>query len=114
MINVNELTVGQAREIASEFGSNHRETSMHDNRLWSIQIVVLISGFVYVGTVTTDNGWVTITNAKNIRKWGTSNGLGELVNGPMPSTILDDVGELRAPFHALIHMINVEQDKWKM
>lgn len=68
-------------------------------------IVVLDRGFVYVGDVTCTNQYVTITNAKNLRVWGTSNGLGELRNGPLSGTKLDTVGEVIAPHKAVIHFI---------
>jgi hypothetical protein len=77
-----------------------------------IKIVILDRGFVYVGYVKIDDDFLVITNAKNIRAWGTSKGLGELVNGPLPSTKLDNAGTVRAPLRALIHMIDVEQSKW--
>lgn len=68
-------------------------------------IVVLDRGFVYVGNVRDEGDYVIITNAKNIRVWGTKNGLGELRNGPLSSTILDIVDEVRACKHAVQHMI---------
>ena len=68
-------------------------------------IVVLDRGFVYVGDVTIDGDWLYITNAKNVRSWGTKNGLGELRNGPLESTKLDVVGEVIAPMRALIHLV---------
>lgn len=66
-------------------------------------IVVLDRGFVYVGDVTIDGDFVNITNAKNIRYWGTKNGLGELTKGPLPETKLDPIGEVKAPLRAVIH-----------
>ena len=79
-----------------------------------IKIVVLDRGFVYVGHVSSDADFVVIKNAKNIRVWGTKKGLGELVNGPLSGTTLDLVGTVRAPFRALISLIDVEQAKWKL
>ncbi len=79
-----------------------------------IKIVVLDRGFVYVGHVSSDADLVVIKNAKNIRVWGTKKGLGELVNGPLSGTTLDLVGTVRAPFRALISLIDVEQAKWKL
>lgn len=79
-----------------------------------IKIVVLDRGFVYVGRVTLDGDFVVIAGAKNIRKWGTTKGLGELINGPLANTVLDAVGTVRAPLRALIHMIEVEQTKWNV
>jgi hypothetical protein len=78
-----------------------------------IQIVVLERGFVYVGRVALDNDWLTITGAKNIRCWGTRNGLGELVKGPTKETKLDEVGTVRVPMRAVIHLIDVDQVAWK-
>jgi hypothetical protein len=79
-----------------------------------IKIVVLDRGFVYVGRVSDDGDYIIIKNAKNIRYWGTSKGLGELVNGPLSGTKLDNVGTVRAPSRALISMIDVEQAKWNL
>jgi hypothetical protein len=77
-----------------------------------IKIVVLDRGFVYVGNVAIKDDFVVITGANNLRAWGTSKGLGELVKGPLPSTKLDKVGTVRAPLRALISLIDVEQSKW--
>ena len=82
-----------------------------------IKIVVLDRGFVYVGQVTepeTENGMIIIKNAKNIRQWGTTKGLGELVSGPLANTKLDNVGTVRAPSRALISLIDVEQARWNL
>ena len=76
-------------------------------------IVVLDRGFVYVGDVNIDDGWCVIEKARNIRVWGTTNGLGELVKGPTASTKLDDVGTVRAPMRAVISVIDAERSGWK-
>ena len=68
-------------------------------------IVVLDRGFVYVGDVFENEEAITIENASNIRKWGTTKGLGELVNGPLKDTVLDKVGTVAAYRNAVIHMI---------
>lgn len=68
-------------------------------------IVVLDRGFVYVGDITIDAEWVRITNARNIRVWGTTDGLGQLRNGPTKETKLDACGEVLAPKRALISLI---------
>lgn len=79
-----------------------------------IKIVVADRGFVYVGVVDESESFVTLRNAKNIRVWGTTKGLGELVNGPLANTILDSVGTVRIPMRAVISLIDVEQSKWKL
>lgn len=75
------------------------------NRDLGQNIVVLDRGFVYVGYVTEEGDYLRVTDAKNIRFWGTKNGLGELRNGPLPETKLDVVGEILAPKRALIHLV---------
>ena len=77
-----------------------------------IKIVVLDRNYVYVGHVKIDGDFVRITGAKNIRAWGTTKGLGELVSGPTTSTRLDAVGTVAAPMRAVISIIDVEQSKW--
>jgi hypothetical protein len=77
------------------------------------QIVVLDRGFVYVGRVKEESGWIVIRGAKNVRYWGTKAGLGELaLKGPQANTILDAVGTVRAKERALISLIDTEESKW--
>jgi hypothetical protein len=61
------------------------------------RIIVADRGWVFVGICEDhEDGSVTIYNAKNIRYWGTSKGLGELVNGPLPKkTKFDEYGIVR-------------------
>jgi len=77
-----------------------------------IKIAVLDRGFVYIGRALIDGDFLLINNAKNIRVWGTTNGLGELVNGPTKNTKLDLVGRVQVPLRALISLIDVDQKKW--
>lgn len=64
--------------------------------LGDLRIIIADRGWVFVGNcVGNDDGTVTITNAKNIRKWGTTKGLGELVNGPLSGTVADPYGTVR-------------------
>jgi len=76
-------------------------------------IAVVDRGFIYVGEVEHDGEWCHILNARNIRIWGTENGLGELaLNGPQSDTKLDPVGKVSIPRHALIHLIETDKAKW--
>jgi hypothetical protein len=86
----------------------------HKCVLTGTAIVVADRGFVYVGKVDIDDQWCVITNAKNIRYWGTTKGLGELVNGPLKDTKLDDVGVVRIPMRAVISVIEANDSKWKL
>ena len=76
-------------------------------------IVVADRGFVYVGDVVMDDQFAIVTNAKNIRRWGTSKGLWELaLEGPKSETVLDTVGTVRIPARAIISVIDTEAAKW--
>ena len=77
-----------------------------------IQIVVLDKGFIYVGKVKTDKDWCYIENASCIRYWGTTKGLGELVDGPLSGTKLDKIGMVRANIKSLIHLIAIKESAW--
>lgn len=79
-----------------------------------IQIAVLDRGFVYIGNIEKEDDFLIIKNAHNIRIWGTTKGLGELVNGPTSKTSIDKVGTVRVPFKALISLIDVDGKKWKL
>lgn len=61
------------------------------------RIIVADRGWVFVGNCEDhEDGSVTIRNARNIRNWGTSRGLGELSDGPIPNkTKFDDYGVVR-------------------
>jgi len=83
------------------------------NVLTGFAIIVADRGFVYVGDVESDDRFCRISNAKNIRVWGTTNGLGELaLNGPTEKTVLDDVGTVRVPHRAVISIIDTDAAKW--
>lgn len=114
------LTIGEARE-AIERGKEiekiiggHQPKSVSSAAVYTTpQIVVLDRGFVYVGDVAVSGDWVTITNARTIRRWGTTKGLGELAkNGPLKDSILDPAGTVRAPMRALISLIECEASSW--
>lgn len=77
-------------------------------------IAVLDRGFVYVGNVTTDDKFVIITDARNVRKWGTTNGLGQLaIEGPQPNTKLDNANVVKALVGELKHMIICKEESWR-
>jgi hypothetical protein len=65
------------------------------------RIVVLQRGWVAVGNLDRSSApQLKLTDAKIIRRWGTTNGLGQLAeNGPTSNTVLDPAGTLE--FHEL-------------
>jgi hypothetical protein len=107
-MNIDQLTIGEARQLATVFQTPPQPQTAH--RDLGCQIVVADRGFVYVGKTVIEGDYVRMTNARNIRVWGTTNGLGELVGGPTPSTKLDTVGEVLIPLRAVIHFITCSRD----
>ncbi len=56
----------------------------------STQILVLQRGWIFVGRYEQHGSHVTLTNAFNVHRWGTSKGLGELAaSGPLAATVLN-------------------------
>lgn len=77
------------------------------------QIAILDRGFVYVGNVEVAGDWLVISDAQNVRRWGTTKGLGELAaKGPQARTELDPAGTVRAPLRAVIGLIACEASAW--
>jgi len=81
-----------------------------------IKILVIECGFVYVGRVDDRDGCdemtISIYNARSLIRWGTSQHLGELVNGPLENTKLGASCTVRVRESKIIHVIEVNQDAW--
>lgn len=77
------------------------------------QIAVLDRGFVYVGHCSISDGMLVITQARCIRRWGTTGGLGQLaLSGPTSTTKLDTAGTVRAPLSAVMHLLDCAPGAW--
>lgn len=77
-------------------------------------IAVLDRGYCHIGYGAINGDWLYLRRTKNIRRWGTTAGLGQLKDGPRQETVLDDYGDLRIPLHAVLFFIAVDQDKWDL
>jgi hypothetical protein len=111
VININDLTYGQLKEIAAIMNNGGNKCTKYDH---GTAVVIADRGFVYVGRTTTDGEWCNMTNASNIRIWGTKKGLGELIlDGPTQNTKLDKVGSLKIPMKAIISIHASRDDLWK-
>ena len=76
------------------------------NKQATQHIVIADRGWVWVGNVKETKDRVTISNARCIRRWGTTKGVGELaINGPQPETVLDPCGTVVVPTRAVIATI---------
>jgi len=78
-----------------------------------IKIVVLQRGWVYIGRFERIGNDCKLHNAYNIRSWGTTKGLPELVNGATKDTKLDKCeGVVEFDWLTIIHTITVNQKSW--
>ena len=79
-----------------------------------IKIVVLQRGWVYIGRMERDGNECKLHSSYNIRRWGTKNGLPELVGGKLSETILDRCeGVVEFDWRTVINTITVNQSEWK-
>lgn len=77
------------------------------------KIVILAGGWVFAGQTFDAGDRIEIRDAKNIRRWGTTHGLGELARcGARPDTVTDDYGVIFAQKTAIIATIECEEDQW--
>lgn len=119
MSDIDTMTIGEAKaavqrgkEVEALLSGQQPQKSQPTNYT-SPQIVILDRGFVFVGDVAVEGDWLVIRNAKNVRRWGTSKGLGELAKeGPKPETKLDPAGTVRSPMRAVIGLLECEALSW--
>lgn len=78
-----------------------------------VKIVILQRGWVFVGRFKKSGSDCVLENALCIRQWGTTKGLGELVNGPTSKTVLDDSGTVRFNELTVIAMVDCNESGWK-
>lgn len=94
--------------------------SKNQKKNMEVSIAVIDNGFVFIGEITEEidpqDGKVKsirVGNCKNIRRWGTTKGLGEIaLGGPTTNTILDDSGVIRVPYQSLIFVMECDQARW--
>ena len=79
-----------------------------------MKICVLERGWVMVGQLEKDGDEYLLINANVIRRWGTTEGLGELaIKGPLPDTKLDKIPLVKFNKSQLIFTISCDESKWK-
>lgn len=80
-----------------------------------LKIVVLDRGFVVVGNVSFQEEYVVIDRCSCIRRWGTTQGLGEIAfNGPTSKTTLDKQPLTTVHKLQVVQMIDCEASKWDL
>ena len=109
---IDELTIGEAKELARVFGGQGGDFRLAAEG--EQIIVVLQRGWVVVGTYSQSGETSTISNAKIIRRWGTTKGLGELAEkGPLPNTVLDSCPPVRFHVREAVFAMEVNDDAWR-
>ena len=79
-----------------------------------IKIVILQRGWVFVGRFSKVGSACKLTDASNIRTWGTTKGLGELAeNGVTESTKLDKVNDVSFHELSVVAMIDCNKKVWQ-
>lgn len=76
------------------------------------RIVILQRGWVMVGRFTQTGEMCTLDDAKVIRRWGTTKGIGELTSGPKANTVADPAGHVEFHVLAMIASIACEDGSW--
>jgi hypothetical protein len=79
-----------------------------------ITIAILDRGWVVIGRLTRKGDACELANAKVIRRWGTTRGLGEIAAaGPTSSTVLDDAMTVSFDIRTSIALMSVNQVAWE-
>lgn len=77
------------------------------------QIIIGMERWQFVGFVQREGDHITITECQNIRRWGTTGGLGQLaLKGPQSDTVLDDYGTVRIHVLAVVATIECDEEAW--
>ena len=104
---INEITVNGVEYIRKDSVSQVKEFE------GDVKIVVLQRGWVYIGRFERNGNDCKLHNAYNIRSWGTTKGLPELVNGATISTKLDKCeGVIEFDWLTTVHTITVNSSAW--
>jgi hypothetical protein len=93
-----------------------KATDVADTAVWAltdVRIVVLPRGWVVVGEYAEAAGKVTVSRGAVIRRWGTTDGLGQLASGPRSATKLDALGTLECAAEAVIFTVRCEAEGWE-
>ena len=92
-----------------------RKDSLSEIPSGPIKIVILQRGWVMVGKFSQVNSQCRLDNAAVIRKWGTTNGLGEIADGgPTKHTVLDKTPPVEFHEMTVIATIQCRAEKWNL
>jgi hypothetical protein len=79
-----------------------------------LRIVVADRGWVFVGHARqTEDGGYVIPDARPVRRWGTTQGLGQLAQqGPQQATRLDAACPVTIPGRSVVAVLECRGDAW--
>jgi hypothetical protein len=87
------------------------------NDKWPIRIIILDRGFVLVCRCPAPQEyalWLPYTDRRTIRRWGTTEGIAQLCDGPTGDTVLDQLCPAgQVPVRAILDVMEVDQSAWK-
>lgn len=111
-MDIEKLTIGEARELAALVGAKTKTKKRCEDLGW--QIVILQRGWVMVGKMKKTGYQCELSSASVIRRWGTTQGLGELADkGPLTDTKLEPCKrEVRFHYLTVIATISCNEEKW--
>lgn len=75
-------------------------------------IVIAHRGWIWAGMLKREENQMVIRKAMNIRRWGTTQGLGQLRDGPLAETTLDPTGVVRLHPLQIIATIDIDEKGW--
>lgn len=106
--NINEIEFNGKKYILKDLIKNEVEIK------GDYKIVILQRGWIYVGKLERNGSDCILHNASNLRKWGTTKGLGELAKkGPTSDTILDKCyGAVEFDYLTVVCTISTEEKLW--
>ena len=78
-------------------------------------IIIAERGWVYIGKTRREGDQIVIEDCFNIRRWGTTKGLGELaMNGPTSDSVIDYYGVVRVHVLAIAGgSIDANDEVWR-
>lgn len=110
---IDDLTIGEAKELSALFGNATTTPRVLFKYTGEFRIVVLQFGWVFVGALhTLPSGEIELRGARNVRRWGTSKGIGELKNGPLSDTTFEPSEDIIFNPAALVFTIETEAKQW--
>lgn len=113
-MDINSMTIGELKEVAKIAGAiGAAPCATKPVQQGVKQIVVLQRGWVVIGDFYRNGDDCRVENASVIRIWGTTKGIGELINGPTSKTVLDPCGTQEFHILTIVTRFAVNAEKWK-